>query len=252
MEENEILIPTNEYQTPITRELLDSYPQEVQDQFLDFIHNVPYIRNLISPTGPHAKDCPRDSSGRIIIDHTNPPILDDMDYFRPTAIHYQKFKRVSDLRPNPNPNSEYGKWIRRETHRCLEGMVRPEDGMWIDGDTYFFWNYCPIMLSKIKDGSRKALRVWDFPEVWEGHWLKMHYSNIARNNGHHGAELASRGKGKSYTLGSRAAKRFILGEDVETTQQVKCLVTAYQKEYLNKDGILNKFLSYIGLFIILK
>ena len=240
----EILIPTNKYQTPITKELLANYPQEVQDQFLDFVHNVPYIRNLISPNRPYAKDCPKDEEGKIIIDFTNPPILTDMDYFRPVALKYQKDKRISDLRPNPNPNSEYGKWIREEVRRCYEGYVRAEDGMWIDGDTYFFWNYCPIMLSKTTKGSRKAMREEDFPEVWEGHWLKFHYSNLARLQGHHGAELASRGKGKSFSLGARIAKRFILGEDRNTNKNVKCLVTAYQKEYLNKDGILNKFVSY--------
>jgi hypothetical protein len=41
------------------------------------------------------------------------------------------------------------------------------------------------------------------------------------------------------------AKRFILGETRETTREVKCLATAYQKEYLTKDGLLTKFQSYI-------
>jgi hypothetical protein len=41
------------------------------------------------------------------------------------------------------------------------------------------------------------------------------------------------------------AKRFILGETKETSREVKCLATAYQKEYLVKDGLLNKFQSYI-------
>lgn len=63
-------------------------PEEVQEQFLDFVHNVPFIRNLISPTRLKAKDCPRDEDGKIIIDLTNPPILEDMDYFRPTALHF--------------------------------------------------------------------------------------------------------------------------------------------------------------------
>ena len=31
----------------------------------------------------------------------------------------------------------------------------------------------------------------------------------------------------------------------EGKEEEKCLVTAYQKEYLTKDGILNKFESYI-------
>ena len=238
-----VLIETNEYQTPITQELLDKYPQEVQEQFLDFINNVPYIKNLISPNRPYTRDLPKDENGRAIIDLTNPPLHEDMDYFKPTALNYQKYGKVCNLRPNPNPNSEYGKWIREEVRRIYEGYTR-EDGEFVTGDMYYFLNYCPILLSKVSSG-KKALRVWDFPEFWEGHWLKFIYSEIARNNGHHCAELASRSKGKSFSLASMIAKRFILGESKEVNREVKCLVTAYQKEYLTKDGILNKFQSYI-------
>ena len=238
-----ILIETNKYQTPITQELLDKYPQEVQEQFLDFINNVPYIKNLISPNRPYTRDLPKDDNGRAIIDLTNPPLHEDMDYFKPTALNYQKYGKVCNLRPNPNPNSEYGKWIREEVRRIYEGYTR-EDGEFVTGDMYYFLNYCPILLSKVSSG-KKALRVWDFPEFWEGHWLKFIYSEIARNNGHHCAELASRSKGKSFSLASMIAKRFILGESREVNREVKCLVTAYQKEYLTKDGILNKFQSYI-------
>lgn len=238
-----VLIETNKYQTPITQELLDKYPQEVQEQFLDFVNNVPYIKNLISPNRPYTRDLPKDKNGRAIIDLTNPPLHEDMDYFKPTALNYQKYGKVCNLRPNPNPNSEYGKWIREEVRRIYEGYTR-EDGEFVTGDMYYFLNYCPILLSKVSSG-KKALRVWDFPEFWEGHWLKFIYSEKARNNGHHCAELASRSKGKSFSLASMIAKRFILGESREVNREVKCLVTAYQKEYLTKDGILNKFQSYI-------
>lgn len=238
-----VLIETNKYQTPITQELLDKYPQEVQEQFLDFINNVPYIKNLISPNRPYTRDLPKDENGRAIIDLTNPPLHEGMDYFKPTALNYQKYGKVCNLRPNPNPNSEYGKWIREEVRRIYEGYTR-EDGEFVTGDMYYFLNYCPILLSKVSSG-KKALRVWDFPEFWEGHWLKFIYSEMARNNGHHCAELASRSKGKSFSLASMIAKRFILGESREVNREVKCLVTAYQKEYLTKDGILNKFQSYI-------
>lgn len=235
----------NIYQSSIEDLHIDKENQEIQDQFYEFINNIPYIRNLISPNRKYAKDLPRDNDNKIIIDLTNPHILVDMDYFRPTAIHYSKTGKVSSLRPNPNPNSEYGKWVREEVRRCNEGYIRESDGEWVTGDYYFFLNYCPILLSKMQEGSKKALRVWDFPEVWEGHYLKFHYIKIARDNGHHGAELASRSKGKSFSLAAMIAKRFLLGESKEVNREVKSLVTAYQKEYLTKDGILNKFQSYI-------
>lgn len=192
----ETIIKTNKHQTPITKELLDKYPQEVQEQFLDFINNIPYIRNLISPNRPYTKDLPKDKTGRAIIDLTNPPLHENMEYFRPTALNFQKYGKVNNLKPNANPNSEYGKWIREEVRRCYDGYIR-EDGEFVTGDMYYFLNYCPILLSKITNG-KKALRVWDFPEFWEGHWLKFLYAEIARNNGHHCAELASRSKGKAH------------------------------------------------------
>lgn len=234
----------NEYQSSLEELNIESYPQEIQEQFFDFINNVPYIRSLIAEDRPKAKDLPRDNNGKIIVDITKPHILEDMDYFRPTAIHYQKYGALTNLRPNANPNSEFGKWIREEVRRCHEGYIRESDGEWVTGDMYFFINYCPILLSKVV-GGKKALRVWDFPEVWEGHYYKFHYIEQARTNGHHGAELASRSKGKSFSLASMLAKRFILGETKETTREVKCLATAYQKEYLTKDGLLTKFQSYI-------
>ena len=42
-------IQMNQYQTPITEELLNTLPEEVQEQLFDFINNVPFIQSLISP-----------------------------------------------------------------------------------------------------------------------------------------------------------------------------------------------------------
>ena len=136
----------NEYQSTIEDLNIDSYPEEIKESFFDFLNNVPYIQTLVSENRPLAKDCPRDKEGKIIVDLTNPPIITDTDYFRPVAIHYQKYKCITKLRPNPNP--EYGKWVREETRRCFNGYVRPSDGAWVTGDMYFFLNYCPIVKVK--------------------------------------------------------------------------------------------------------
>lgn len=187
----------NKYQSTPEQLNLDNYPEEIKEQFFDFINTVPYIKNLISENRPYAKDCPRDQDGKIIIDFTNPPIIEDTDYFRPTAIHFQKYGCVTKLRPNRNPNSEYGKWIREETRRCFYGYVRESDGAWITGDMYFFLNYCPIMKVKRLKG-KKGIRVVDFPDFLEGQWLRFMYIQHARDNAKHGSELASRGKGKAH------------------------------------------------------
>ena len=68
------IIETNKYQTPITDELLANYPDEVQEQFLDFVDTVPLIKWMIGER-PRAKDLPRDEQGKIIVDITHPHIL---------------------------------------------------------------------------------------------------------------------------------------------------------------------------------
>lgn len=241
----------NKYQTPLTDELLESLPQEVKDQLLDILNNVEFVRRLVSPDRQYAKDRPRDDKGRIIIDLANPHILENIDYFRPTAIHYQKYGCFTNLRPNANPNSEYGKWIREEKRRCWEGYIRESDGEWVTGYMYWFLNYSPIMLSKIIKGTKRANRVEDFPEFWEGIYWRFHYMEQAANGGlynnfeggQHCAELASRGKGKSFSLASILSHDFILGVNEVAHNKVMSVVTAYQKEYLTKDGVLNKFSS---------
>lgn len=236
----------NEYQSSLEELKIDQYPEEIQEQFFDFINTVPYIKNLIAVDRPRAKDLPRDEEGKIIVDLTNPPIIEDIDFFRPVAKHFEATGKVCNLRPNPNPNSEYGKWVREEVRRCYEGYVRPSDGAWVTGDMYFFLNYCPIMKAKRSSAnSKKGSRVEGFPDFWEGHFLKFHYMHQARENAKHGSELASRGVGKSFTMAAVAAKRFELGESKEASKRVETFIASYRKDYLNDDGILNKFESYI-------
>lgn len=253
-------IPMNKYQTELTEELVNSLPQEVQDQLFDIINNVEFVKRLISPTREYAKDRPRDDRGRIIVDLANPHILEDMDYFRPSAIHYEKYGTFTNLRPNANPNSEYGKWVREERRRIWDGYIRESDGEWVTGYMYWFLNYSPMMLSKIREykdkngkkrKSKRADRVEALPECWEGIYWRFHCLDQASNGGlynnfeggQHMAELASRGKGKSYSLASILNHIFVVGENEEAHEKVKGIVTAYQKEYLTKDGVLNKFVD---------
>lgn len=58
----------NKYQSTPEQLNLDNYPEEIKEQFFDFINTVPYIKNLISENRPYAKDCPRDQDGKIIVD----------------------------------------------------------------------------------------------------------------------------------------------------------------------------------------
>ena len=236
---------TNKYQTPIESLNINEQPQEIQEQFWDFISSVPYIRLLISPSRPTAKELKKDQDGKIIVDITQPHILENMDYFRPSAIHFQKYGCYTNLKPNANPNSEYGKWIREEIRRCYEGYIRKSDGEWITGDMYFFLNYCPIQLIK-HDKKGNTIRTIDFPKVWDGHYYKSHYLNQCRLEGHHAMELASRGRGKSYYAAALLAKRFILGESSEVNKKVQCVATASERKYIQgANQLLDMFQYYI-------
>ena len=241
--QNEVVIPTNKYQTSITKELLESLSDEVREWFLDAINNIPFIKNLISPDRPLCKDLPRDSRGAAIIDITNPPIIENVDYFRQSALNYLKNGCYTFLKPNSNPNSEYRKFWDEEIRRCLEGYIRKSDGAWVTGFEYWFLNYHPMMVNFIEEGKKKAIRKESFPFFFEGiHWRYKYLYN-ARELGHHCIELAKRGCSKSNTLAGIMEHNLILGETTESRRRVITVLTAYQKEYLSdsKDGTLSKF-----------
>ena len=243
MENIKVLIQTNRYQTPVTQELLDSLPSEVAEQLMDCLTSIQFIKNLISPDRLYYKDLPRDERGAAIVDITNPPILEDADYFRQAALHYQKHGCYTFLKPNSNPNSEFRKFWDEERRRCWEGFIRPSDGAWISGFNYWFLNYQPMMVNKITEGRKKAVRVEAFPFVQEGNIWRYYYLFDAREQGHHAIELAKRGCAKSYSLATIMGHNLILGESEESRRRVITVLTAYQKEYLsdNKDGTLSKF-----------
>ena len=236
-----ILIPTNSYQTPITEELLNQYSEEVKEQFLEYIDTVPLLKWMIGDR-PRAKDLPRDEQGRIAVDITHPHILEDMDYFRPAAKFYEENGCYTYLKPNANPNSEFGKWFYEEVRRCREGYVRESDGEWVPGNLYFFLNYSPIMLNRKSATSGIYLRTEGFPDFWEGIYYRYHYRHQARMLGKHCLELARRGCAKSFSIASDLNHNLLLGENMENNRRITSILTAYTKEYLaSKDGTLSKF-----------
>lgn len=188
----------NKYQTPITEELISQYPEEVIEQLYDCINNVPFIKNLTSPNRPYAKDLPRDENNRIIVNLTNPHIIEDADFFRQPALHYMKHGCYTFLKPNSNPNSEFRKFWDEEIRRCYEGYVRHSDGEWVTGYCYWFLNYCPMMVNKLIEGTKKAIRTESFPFFFEGIYWRFHYLHQAREAGNHAIELAKRGAGKAH------------------------------------------------------
>lgn len=241
----------NEYQTPITEELFAGLPDEVKEQFFEFYESVEYIRILTDPNRPHAKDLPRDSEGKIIVDITHPHILDDMDYFRQPALHFMKYQCYTKLKPNSNPNSEYRKYWAEERRRCLEGYVRESDGEWVTGMMYWFMNYTPMMINVIIEGTKTANRVESFPLTWEGIYWRFHYLYQARMEGKNAIELAKRSVAKSYSLASIMTHNLILGENPIMRKRNIVVLAASSKEYIkeDKDGSLSKFVPMLNFVL---
>ena len=233
----------NKYQTELTGELMNTLPQEVQEQLLETLTTVEFVKRLISPDRLYARDLPRDEKGRIIVDITNPHIIEDADYFRQPALHFLKYGCYTFLKPNSNPNSEFRRHWDEEKRRCYEGYVRESDGEWVTGFNYWFMNYCPMMVNKLIEGRKKAIRTEAFPFFFEGIYWRFHYLWQAREGGKHAIELAKRGCAKSYSLAAIMSHNLILGESEESNRRVITVLTAYQKEYLkdDKDGTLSKF-----------
>lgn len=231
----------NKCQTPLEDLHLENYPAEVQEQFWDFLNNVPFIRWMVSPDRPLVSELLRDNKGRAIIDITHPPILEDSDYFRPSALAYKANKgRYVLLRPNANPNSDFGKWLYSQRERGWNGYCNPATGMWVTGDYYWMLNFCPMHLVENENGI--DIRTVAHPRFWDGQFLMSHYFLQARTHGHHAAELASRGKGKTSFGGGLLAKRCIIGESENNKTEVQCMVTAVDRtKLMDTNQILRVF-----------
>ena len=238
-------IKWNKCQTPLEELQLETYPQEVQENFWDFLNNVPFIKWMVSPDRPMISQLPRDEYGKAIIDVTHPPILEGSDFFRQTAKVWEETGKYTNLKPNANPNSEFGKWLLEEKRRGWEGLVNPDTGMWVTGDHYWMLNYCPMhLIVRRKDGLE--MRSTRHSRFWDGQFLTAHYVLQARQNKHHAAYLASRGKGKTSMGAGMLCKRFIIGESEDNKSEVQCMVTAADRtKLIGTNQILDVFIDYI-------
>jgi hypothetical protein len=213
----------NKYQTVYTEEYFKTVPKEVRNEFYDCIENIPFIKWLIQDESIRgfAKDRPKHKDlddederklyddGRIVVDLTKPHILENIEFFRERAIHFEKHKKYTNLVPNPNPKSDYKKFWKKEVRRWKYGLIRPSDGEWIPGGLYFYWNYCRIWISEEtgtennkKRKHTKGERVSRFPNPWLGDYLFYHYMEQAREMGKHAKLLKTRGVGFSFKMGS--------------------------------------------------
>lgn len=239
------MILLNKIQTKYTDKEWKELGKGVTSEISDVIESIEFIRNLIDPNREYAKDREKDENGKISVNIIKPHILEDMDYFRQPAIHFQEHGSYTKLYPNRHPQSEYYKFWVEETRRCREGYIRESDGEWVPGDFYFYLNYSPIYLTKFIEGKKRGDRVFDFPRLYDGDYLYYHYIEQAKEGGEHGTILKSRGKGFSFKGGSGLGKHFVVGASTEATKGVKAFAIADEREYLTKDGVLNKYIDIV-------
>lgn len=227
----------NNLHTPI--EDLDCH-KKIKADITEYLSSVRYLINLTDNDRLYAKDLNRDEFGKIIVDITKPHILEDIDYFRESAIHFEKYGTYCLLHPNTNPNSQYFKFWKEESRRCREGYIRESDGEWITGYYYFYLNYSPILRSK-QTKSGKTARLEGFPDFRDEDYLYFHMLDKAALKGLHISVLKVRGSGYSFKAASCLAKVFKLGDTQDSDKNQTAFAIADESEYLVKDGVLNKF-----------
>lgn len=224
----------------VRREVINELPSDIYTDIIEAIDQIELLGNLLSPLRGFAKDRPRDTKGRIVVDLTNPHILEDTDYFRPMALEYEKHGRYTEIFPNPAPNSDYKLFWNEQKERCINGYVRESDGEWIPGYYYFYLNFSPILRTVIVEDNEsisntvRSERIYGFPDFWDGDYLFFHYVEQGERDGEYGNVLKTRGRGFSFKVGSMFARNYYF------FPKSRSYAMASETEFLIKDGILNK------------
>lgn len=179
------------------------------------------------------------------------------DEFRRPALHFLLHGYYTDA---PRGTNAYYEYWREQTRRCEEGYS--VGNVRITGDHYFYLNFNQILLvdeeamriSKASGKKGAIQKIQTFPAFWDGDYEYFWAVHIAKHGiteeeykalelqtvikdlsgGMHLVVIKARGKGFSYKSGSMLSKNFSLG------RKSKNFAFAEEREYLIKDGLLNK------------
>jgi hypothetical protein len=167
-------------------------------------------------------------------------MLVNTEYFRIAAKYHQKYARYDD---GVFGSLEYDRYWEEEIKRCKEGIKIGDT--WISGYHYFYLNYWQIMkVKKTESGllerdkeldRQRAVRIESFPDFWDVDYEFFQEIERAEENGQHFMWLKPRGVGASWKGSAMLARNYFL------YRKSKGYMMAYQKEYLQKDGLLTKF-----------
>lgn len=199
--------------------------------------------------------------------------LINTQYYREAAVHFEKYGRYEDGEPDSYQWIDY--WDR-EHDRVENGYS--VGGIPITGLHYLYLNYLPIKkITQVTDlvlpglhkeapkhSKKQGDRGLALPSFWDEDFVIFHTWDIAKNGisfenleilnkkvtiplvltpenlsgGHHHLWLKPRGVGASWKGAAIPIKRQFFGTDNST------FIVADQKQYLLKDGIYDKYLTY--------
>lgn len=169
-------------------------------------------------------------------------MLVNTQYFRQEAIFYNKYGHYND---GEKDTIEYNNFWDREYDRCIDGYKVGDT--WVTGYHYWYLNYWKIMLNResaaslygevTKTKKIKKSRVESFPDFWDVDFEFFHEIEKAERNSEHFVWLKPRGVGASFKGSGMAGRNFFL------VPKSKSFLAAYEKEFLIKDGLLNKFVE---------
>lgn len=179
------------------------------------------------------------------------------EVFKEEAKHFEKYGYYC---PDPWGSPSWQIYWEEQLRRTIEGYE--VGGARIDGDHYFYLNFCPIMRVEKTANGRKAKKLSGFPDFWDGDYNYFWATNIAYNGitksnlealqlavkiedefldgGRHFITGKSRRKGYSFKNASKLVNKY------NNTRDSLSLIGAFEKKYLYPEGTMGMATDYMN------
>lgn len=179
------------------------------------------------------------------------------EVFREEARHFEKYGYYC---PDPWGSPSWVNYWEQQLSRCINGYE--VGGARITGDHYFYLNFCPMLRVEKNANGRKAKKVVNFPDFWDGDYNFQWATEIAYNGitkeelenlnlsisisedyldgGRHIIVGKSRRKGYSYKNAAKVANKY------NNTRNSLSIIGAFEKKYLYPEGTMGMVSDYLN------
>jgi hypothetical protein len=179
------------------------------------------------------------------------------EVFREEARHFEKYGYYC---PDPWGSPSWVNYWEQQLNRCTNGYE--VGGARITGDHYFYLNFCPMLRVEKNANGRKAKKVVNFPDFWDGDYnfqwaTEIAYNGITReeldglnlsisisddylDGGRHIIVGKSRRKGYSYKNAAKVANKY------NNTRNSLSIIGAFEKKYLYPEGTMGMVSDYLN------